>query len=101
MTGQGLGVYLTSEKNLSLSGISFALEAGVFAPVEGLAPTLLDTGLPGKAAAAWLSGLELSANKPLLLGYLPRLLNDPVVYGASGVTKVGDYLVPIGVRNLR
>jgi len=100
MTGQGLGVYLTSEKNLSLSGISFALEAGEFAPVEGLAPTLLDTGLPGKIAVAWLNGLELRGGKPLLLGYLPGLTNRPEVYGISGVTKAEGSLLRISARNM-
>ena len=69
-------VYLRVRENLTLAGLSFAL--GVtgpssqlrFAPVQDRVPTLVDDGLPGTLALAWLDGFSLAAGDRVLLGFV-------------------------------
>ena len=79
-------VYLEARVDLHLAGLSFALAIGNQPGVRWLrsvagersgdlrvamkAPTLVDAGLPGVLAVAWLEGLQVAAGQRLLLGYI-------------------------------
>ena len=79
-------VYLEARGDLDLAGLSFALaidnqpgtrwlrfvagERSGDLRVAMKAPTLVDAGLPGVLAVAWLDGLQVAAGQRLLLGYV-------------------------------
>ena len=88
-------VYLRSSQDLTSVGISVGwAEPGPaklrFFDGPAGKPGLLDTGLPGMVAAAWLHSLPATAGKPILLGYLEWDLAQGIapgqlrIYNAEG-----------------
>jgi hypothetical protein len=73
--GARVPVYLRANQELNLSALSFAMgiEGSAatlhFAPVDAVAPTLLDNALPGVLAMAWFNKLLVASGHSLLLGY--------------------------------
>ncbi len=70
-------LYLNVRQDLSLAGLTIGIgSAGPtsarlrFSRGDALAPTLLDTALPGMFGAAWLQSFQAVAGQRLLLGYL-------------------------------
>jgi hypothetical protein len=71
-------VYLRTGSDLALAGLSFSvgLRGGSrtlrlrFMAAEGRAPSLVDDGVLGTLAVAWLEGLQASAGLPVLLGWI-------------------------------
>jgi hypothetical protein len=68
-------IYLRANVPLDLLGIGYSVSVegytGSVRFVSGSAPppSLVDSGLPGMLAVAWLNGLKLAAGDQLLLGY--------------------------------
>jgi len=79
--GMGVPIYLAAWEDMALAGLSFSLgtvnpgSSGQlkFTPPSALSPTLVDNGLPGALAVAWLEGFSLRAAEPLLLGWITTL----------------------------
>jgi DNA-binding beta-propeller fold protein YncE len=71
-------IYLQAQGDLDLAGLSYAVgfAGNVPAPPlrfvagEASAPSLVDGGVPGALAVAWLDGLRLAAGQRVLLGYV-------------------------------
>lgn len=69
-------VYLAARRDLTLLGFAFGLGLqgrGLplsFVQATGQAPTLVDTGLPGKLTVGWLKPFTVTAGQRLLLGYV-------------------------------
>ena len=69
-------VYLQATQQLQLAGLSFSVrfsaERGTWNPEPGTspAPTLVDTGVPGMLAIAWLDGITIPRGSRLLLGWV-------------------------------
>jgi len=106
-----VAVYLSAYRDLDLGGLSLALgwtdsspaaQATLrFIPAAAGAPALLDNGLPGTIAAAWLGGLRLRAGQRLLLGFvdLPAAGQPvalPLLYGVKANDRETGRQVPIG-----
>jgi sugar lactone lactonase YvrE len=79
LTGDVLRVplYLRARREPVLAGLSLALgleregtERLRFVSAESGAPSLVDEGLPGRLAVAWLARLPLNADGPTLLGWV-------------------------------
>ena len=73
-------VYLRADTELALMGLSLGLGVGEragqplqFARGEAPLPTLVDSGVPGTLALAWLDGLDVAAGERALLGYVEML----------------------------
>ena len=83
-------VYLRAGRRVALAGLSFSLGlAGGgplrFVAVEGRAPSLLDDGVPGVLALAWLNGFTTTAGGRTLLGFVETAEGAAAleVYGLS------------------
>ena len=107
-----VAVYLSAHRDLDLGGLSLALgwtdsspaaQATLrFIPAAAGAPALLDDGLPGAIAAAWLGRLQLRAGQRLLLGFvdLPAAggqVSFPVLHGVKANDRTTGRQVPISV----
>jgi YVTN family beta-propeller protein len=76
---EGNAIYLAASVNLNLADLNLtglALSLNLEEGRQGnftrgdIAPSLVDVGLPGKVALAWLDGVKLTAGQRLLLGYV-------------------------------
>ncbi len=68
-------VYLVARKDLDLAGFSFSMGAVGngrldFPPGDAGAPSLIDNGVAGTLAMAWLDGMTLASGERKLLGYV-------------------------------
>jgi sugar lactone lactonase YvrE len=75
---QRTAVYLRTVGSVDLAGLSLSLssESGGtlrFTPSQDQAPTITDTGIPGKLGIAWLNGWRTRAGGRILLGYAETL----------------------------
>jgi hypothetical protein len=81
-------LYLLPNRDLDLAGFSLGLGIGdltiTFTSAGAPPPTIVDNGLPGILAAAWLNGLTLEAQQPLFLGYVEAGAGSPQLFGAVG-----------------
>ncbi|GEM_PF-230859 len=81
-------VYLDNQATLPLIGLSFAVNVGdaqnppslKFEGAEGFSPTLVDTGVEGAVAVAYLQGLYTPPGRTLL-GYVTGSNGTPVRFG--------------------
>jgi uncharacterized repeat protein (TIGR01451 family) len=103
---QRTAVYLRVTSDLSLAGLSFAVESDEgalrFTP-GGIAPSFSDAGLSGKVALAWLDGVSVPAGQRMLLGYVETASASLRFVGVSanaadGGRQVGISLSPRAVR---
>jgi hypothetical protein len=88
---QVVPVYLRGRQDVNLAGLAFAVglegEGRVrlrFVPNDAFqAPSLVDDGLPGVLALAWLEGLRIAAGQQLLLGWIETAAGHPLlrIYG--------------------
>jgi hypothetical protein len=72
---RGVPVYLHASEELLLSGLALGIGSATdsrlaFRPGTAPAPSLVDHGVAGSLAVAWLEGLLVRAGERLLLGYI-------------------------------
>jgi hypothetical protein len=87
-------VYLASSRNLTALSFALNVRSGRFIPSPEHMPSLLDTGIRGVVAAAWLQGLSAGREGRLLLGWLEGVNSgDLEVYGLEA-TETGREILP-------
>ncbi len=85
-------IYFTPSSDEVLHGLSFSAGSGAerlrFVPGDLGAPTLLDTALPGKMAAAWLDDLKVTKGRRILLGYIElQVAGEVQIFGGDAGQK--------------
>jgi hypothetical protein len=103
----GVPIYLRANSDLSLAGLSFSLGCDAcqldYTAPDDQPPSLVDKGLAGKLAVAWLGRLEEKAGGKILLGYVTT--NVPFqslrFYGVSANASGSGRSVPIGFGQAR
>lgn len=82
-------IYLRAVGNLNLVGLGFSLGTSTAEPLRFVpaaqTPSLVDNGLAGKLALAWLEATNATAGQRILLGYVETPANTPPLsfFGAS------------------
>src|SRR5579871_774949 len=105
-TGVRIPVYLETSEVLSLAAFSFSLGDGrsQLSFVAGTvgSPSIVDTGVPGAIAVAWLSGFGTLANRRILLGYVRMPSGvDLTVYGVNANAQSDGSDVSLGFISSR
>jgi hypothetical protein len=72
---QRAAIYLRSDADLDLAGLSFSIATAFAIPLRftataGQSPTITDDGVAGQLALAWLNGWSARAGQSVLLGYV-------------------------------